>query len=82
MTVRDKQDYEKFKRGFALRLRLIVAAKELKLLHVANEAGIDDWSIYKYAHGENLPNAYKIARLAKVLGVSADYLLGIGGDAQ
>lgn len=80
--MKDEEEYKKFKRGFALRLRLIVAAKELKLLHVANEAGIDDWSIYKYAHGESLPNAYKIARLAKALGVSADYLLGIEGDAQ
>lgn len=80
--MKDEEEYNKFKRGFALRLRLIVAAKELKLLHVANEAGIDDWSIYKYAHGENLPNAYKIAKLAKALGVSADYLLGLEGDAQ
>ena len=80
--MKDEEEYKKFKRGFALRLRLIVAANELKLLHVANEAGIDDWSIYKYAHGETLPNAYKIARLAKALGVSADYLLGIEGDAQ
>lgn len=80
--MKDEEGYKKFKRGFALRLRLIVAEKDLKLLHVANEAGIDDWTIYKYAHGENLPNAYKIAKLAKALGVSADYLLGIGGDAQ
>ena len=80
--MKDEEEYKKFKRGFALRLRLIVAAKELKLLHVANEAGIDDWTIYKYAHGECLPNAYKIARLAKALGVSTDYLLGIEGDAQ
>lgn len=80
--MKDEEEYNKFKRGFALRLRLIVAAKELKLLHVANEAGIDDWSIYKYAHGESLPNAYKIAKLAKALGVSADHLLGIEGDAQ
>ena len=80
--MKDEEEYNKFKRGFALRLRLIVAAKELKLLHVANEAGIDEWSIYKYAHGDSLPNAYKIAKLAKALGVSADYLLGIEGDAQ
>ena len=80
--MKDEEEYKKFKRGFALRLRLIVAAKEMKLLHVAKKAGIDEWSIYKYAHGESLPNAYKIAKLAKALGVSADYLLGIEGDAQ
>lgn len=80
--MKDEEEYNKFKRGFALRLRLIVAAKELKLLHVAKKAGIDEWSIYKYAHGESLPNAYKIAKLTKALGVSADYLLGLEGDAQ
>lgn len=80
--MRNKEDYEKFKRGFALRLRLIAANRDLKFKTIADEADIEPTHIYKYVHGESLPGAYHLAKLAASLGVSADHLLGIEGDAE
>lgn len=73
----DKKEYEEFKRGFARRLRVVAADRDIKLKTIADEAGIDHTHIYKYAHGENLPTAYALAKLAVALGVDANYLLGI-----
>lgn len=80
--MKDEEEYKKFKRGFALRLRLIAANRDLKYKTIADEAGIEPTHIYKYVHSESLPGAYHLAKLATSLGVSADHLLGIEGDAQ
>lgn len=84
MTVRDKQDYERFKRNFSRRLRFIAADRDVRLKTIADAANIEPTHIYKYAHGQALPGAYHLAKLSVALGVDANVLLGIKakGDAQ
>lgn len=75
-------EYEDFKEKFARALRVATANRDMKLIEVAKVAEISEERIYSYAHGKSLPNAYFLAKLAKVLGVDANYFLGMRGDAQ
>lgn len=62
---------------FARRLRMIVAAHDLKPPSVARMVGVCNATMYDWMHGFSLPNAYAVAKIAKALGVDANELLGI-----
>lgn len=60
--------------------------KELRLKHnysmqaIGEKAGVGKSAIAAYETGEKKPTTERLATLAKILGVSTDYLLGITDD--
>jgi len=65
-------------RGDRLRIereRLGLAQQEL-----GNQIGTGPNQIYRYEVGEAEPSPYQLARLAKALGVTTDYLLGLTNE--
>ena len=58
--------------GFAERLNSSI---NMPITHLACKVGIGKKSIYKYINGETMPNSVILARLCKVLNVSADWIL-------
>lgn len=57
------------------RERLGLAQQEL-----GSQVGTGPNQIYRYEVGEAEPSPYQLARLAKILGVTTDYLLGLTED--
>ena len=68
-----KRKYE-FKE-FADRLSRAIYDSGKSQRAVGMACGICEGSIYQYTEGTSLPNAYVLAMLFAVVGVSADYLL-------
>ena len=67
---------------FATRLRDVREAKGMTREELANKANISLSALYFYEKGEKNPSGQVVAALAKVLEVSADYLLGLVDDPQ
>src|SRR5690606_41413199 len=68
------------------RLKEIREMKKLSAYDIAEEIGVTPVSYYRYEKGEQTISAEMLAKLADVLGVSADYILGRtdepGGPSQ
>ena len=62
------------------RLREVRLQRGLSQQEAASRAGISMNSLYHYEKGNKVPSAVVLARLAEVLDVSADYLLGLTDD--
>jgi transcriptional regulator with XRE-family HTH domain len=65
------------------RLRQIRDARRATLEEIASRVGISSRQLIRYEAGESEPSADVLAKMATVLKVSADYLLGltdIAGD--
>lgn len=65
---------------FAQRLKKIMIEKNIKQYELAEHIGVRAPTITLYVQGETEPNATKIAQIAKFLGVTTDYLLGVDED--
>lgn len=61
---------------FRARLNQKMAEKELSQLYVAIEVGVHHSSVSGWCRGKSMPAAYYLPKLARVLGVSVDWLLG------
>ena len=62
---------------FAARLRQAMTRKGVTQAALTEAVGCCHHSIWAYLRGENLPGAYILAGIAKELGVSCDWLLGL-----
>ena len=62
------------------RLRETRLQRGLSQQEAASRAGISMNSLYHYEKGNKVPSAVVLARLAEVLNVSTDYLLGLTDD--
>ena len=66
-----------FSKQFGRRLRIARLIKELKQSDVAKEIGIAEITYSTYERGEREPKLYVVQRMARLFGVSADWLLGL-----
>lgn len=62
---------------FAKRLEQVMIERNLYPKDLERITGIRKRRIYEYIQGQHQPNAFAIMRIAKGLGISADWLLGI-----
>ena len=62
---------------FRQRLVEAIAASGKSPNQVAKEAGVSHFAIYSWLREEKSPNVYCLANVAKVLGVSMDWLWGM-----
>lgn len=61
--------------GFTERLYDTVLKSGLEITEISRKTGISRSSVYAYVINGYAPNITALAKLCKVLGVSADYLL-------
>ena len=61
---------------FATRLKAIMREKDMRQIDVANKSGINKGRISRWMSGSDMPSGKSIGKLAEVLGVSTDTLLG------
>jgi transcriptional regulator with XRE-family HTH domain len=66
--------------GFSRRLRELRTQRELRQKELAQLVGLHYNHIGRYERGESQPTADTLKRLAKVLNVSVDYLIGGSDD--
>ncbi len=59
------------------RIRLLREKAGLKQLDLANAMQVTPQSVSKWERGENYPDIVGLLKMAKILGVSTDYLLGV-----
>ena len=62
------------------KLRKRRVAKGLTQFDLAMRSGVPDRYISRYELGKSLPNTDHLRKLAKALGVTTDYLLGLESD--
>ena len=62
---------------FHERFNRVMKEKNLSPGMVAIKSGMSEKQIRNYQKGQNQPGGYSLKVLAKALGVSVDYLLGI-----
>lgn len=74
MTSRKEDGYNKL---LPTRIREMMEKRKIKQKELADKTGIARQSIGYYADGSNIPNAEVLAKIAKALDVSSDYLLGL-----
>lgn len=67
---------------FATRLNSVMRDKGMTPQMVAIRTGISDRMIRNYQKGAYTPTGYSLKMLAKALGVTADWLLGLEEDAN
>ena len=79
MTSRKEDGYNKL---LPTRIRAIMDKRKMKQKDLADKTGIARQSIGYYADGSNIPNAEVLAKIAKALDVSSDYLLGLSDDEK
>lgn len=63
--------------GFGERLTKILEERDISQRDFAKMVCLTECSISRYINGERVPNASTLYKIAKVLNVSSDYLLGI-----
>lgn len=68
--------------GFAERLKAARASSGMTQQEVAEELGILMRSYQRYERGESEPSLHALAGLCVILGTSADWLLGLSGEAR
>ena len=66
--------------NFKKRVKDIMQNKGLKQSDLAKMTGIAEATISRYCNGRRTPNIKALVKIAKILNVSTDYLLGIKDD--
>jgi transcriptional regulator with XRE-family HTH domain len=64
------------------RLRKLREEKDFSQEKLAEYLGIGQQQIWRYENGETKPNTEILAKIAKALDVSADYLLGLTDEPK
>ena len=68
------------KKLFGLRLNTALAARDIQQIDLAKELGYNEKTantISYWCNGKRTPNLEQLLKIAEILGVSADYLLGL-----
>ena len=83
----DKETYEKEQRQFQMftfgeRVANLLQEQNITQREFADKCNITEVSMSRYIRGNRIPKAPLIATMAKHLGVSADYLLGIKDEME
>ena len=63
--------------GLNMRLKQAVADSNLSMADISRRSGVSRSCIWSYLIAGNNPSVYTLARLAVVLHVSTDWLLGV-----
>ena len=63
-----------------IRLKEVREAKKMSAYEIARKIGVTAVSYYRYEKGEQTLSAHHLYQLSKLLGVSADYLIGLTDD--
>ena len=66
----------------AKRLREAMADKGMRQQDLANKTGISKGNISHYVNGNHVPDSFMAVKLAKVLDVAPDWLMGIDEAAE
>lgn len=69
-----KMEEHNFSRGFADKMYALMQQREINQTELANRTGILLSSINQYVNCKQMPSVYAASKIAKVLGVSLDYL--------
>ncbi len=64
------------------KIRQLIAERGLKQKWVAQTTGMSEGAFQRILDNKNAPNAQNLAKLAQVLGVTTDYLLGLTDKAS
>lgn len=62
------------------RIEALRENKKLTIADLAQEVGVGTNTIWRWMHNKSQPNAIRLAKLAEVLGVSSNYILGTTDD--
>ena len=65
---------------FGERLKRELERQEISQRQLADKSGIPLATICRYVHSQRVPRATEILRLAKILHVTCDYMLGLSDD--
>lgn len=63
------------------RINTALAARDIKQKELAKQIGVKDNVVSYWCSGTRIPNTMQIVQIAKILNVSADYLLGLSDVA-
>lgn len=63
--------------NFSARLKQALRDANMKQYELAEKVGVSYITISRYVCGERMPRAQIVALMAKALGVTTDYLLGV-----
>lgn len=66
--------------GLDKRLREAVADSDMTIVDIARKSGVRRDYVWQYLMNYRNPGVYQLLRLAKVLNVSTDWLLGLKED--
>lgn len=75
MAIRDED--RKFRQEIGKRIRYALISKNVTQAKLAKAIGAIPCTISYYVSGTRTPNSKQIVNIARYLGVSADYLLGL-----
>ncbi len=64
------------------RLLFLLDVMDMKQTELAEQIGISKQSLYQYLHGKCEPRAEIIAKMARVLHTSADFVVGLTEDSE
>ena len=67
-------------KSFGNRLKKCLELRNMKQKEFAKKLGVTECSISRYINDERQPKADMIVNMCRVLGVSADWLLGMIGE--
>ena len=60
------------------RIRTAMTVRGMNQRELAKRAGLTEGAVSRYVNGMRAPDARTVVRLAKVLTVTTDYILGVG----
>ena len=66
-----------FSDEFSIRLKIAMVKRHVKSTAIANELHVSRQQAFNYVSGRQLPPLHNLARIAKMLDVTTDYLLGL-----
>ena len=76
-SYRKREQEQRYRKGFATRLRSIFAGRDYTVNEFARDIGINSTCMYAYINGKQLPTAYTLAKICAALECDANELLGI-----
>lgn len=74
-----KRDFAFRYEDFGNKLLQIAEENDMSIFTIAETIGYERKACHRWVKGENVPNADAICTICRIYGVSADWLLGLGG---
>jgi len=66
-----------YRSAFAKRLRVVMAARNVRVSELSKAIGVSAPCLYSYCEGKAIPTAYTVAQVCTALDVDANELLGV-----